>query len=145
MPGRTVQDFMTSNVLTLREGDTLRSAVELELVRRIRHIPVLNDRGGLVGIVTDRDIKRALPSPLSAPTPEEYESILDATPVARVMTREPYTVAPETPIADAVGKMLDHKVGGFPVVKDGVLMGMFTQSDALRGYLQILQAGGPAS
>jgi acetoin utilization protein AcuB len=138
MPGRTVGEGMTSDVVTLLESDTLRAAVELELSRHIRHIPVLDGRGAVVGIVTDRDIKRILPSPLAPPAPEVYESLLDATLVSRVMTREPYTIDVATPVAAAVRIILERKVGGLPVVKDGVLVGMFTQSDALRSYLQLL-------
>jgi acetoin utilization protein AcuB len=143
MPGRTVADYMSRDVSALRETDTLRAAVELELKHHIRHVPVLDDAGTLVGILTDRDIKRALPTPLSHPSPEEYATILDETPVGRVMTREPYIVAPSTPVVDAVSKMIAQKIGGFPVLADGVLVGMFTQSDALRGYVELLK--GPAA
>lgn len=140
MPGRKVRDYMTPSVLTLREGDRLRAAVELELVHRIRHIPVLDEGGSLVGIVTDRDIKRALPSPLSAPAREQYEALLDSTPIARVMTREPYTVEAASELADAVQTMLNHNIGGLPVVEGGALVGMFTQIDALRGYVELLKS-----
>jgi acetoin utilization protein AcuB len=139
MPGRTVGDYMTRDVVTLLDTDTLRAAVELELRRKVRHMPVLDAHGALVGIVTDRDIKRALPTPLSPPTPDEYEYILDATHVGKVMTREPYTVGPGTPIADAIEKLLDQKIGGLPVVEGGALVGMFTQSDALRAFLALLK------
>jgi len=64
----------------------LRDAVELVMVRRVRHIPIVGANGELIGIITDRDVKRSLPSPLSAIASEEYEMILDGTPVSRVMT-----------------------------------------------------------
>lgn len=138
MAGRRVSDHMTGDVLTLRESDTLRTALELELSRRIRHIPVLSAQGALVGIVTDRDIRRALPTPLSPAAPEEYESILDGTSIGRVMTREPYTIDAGADVSQAVRAMLDKKIGGLPVIKDGALAGMFTKSDALRGFLELL-------
>ena len=58
-----VRDFMTKDPVTLRDDDLLRQAVEIVMVRRIRHIPVLDRGGRLVGIVTDRDVQGTLPSP----------------------------------------------------------------------------------
>ena len=142
MPGRVVGDYMTREVVALLDTDTLRAAVELELRRKVRHMPVLDAQGVLVGIVTDRDLKRALPTPLSPPTPDEHEYILDETHVSKVMTREPYTVGPNTPIVAAIEQLLDQKIGGLPVVEGGALVGMFTQSDALRGFLALLKETG---
>ncbi len=133
-PGR---EFMTREPVVLGQDARLRDAVELVMVRRIRHIPIVGPGGELIGIVTDRDVKRSLPSPLSAIAAEEYELILE-TPVGRVMTREPHTVTPDTTLAQAVEKLLAVKVGGLPVVEDGKLRGIFTERDALRGYLRLL-------
>lgn len=139
MPSGRVRDFMTRNPLTVRESDPLRQAVELVMVRRIRHIPVLSDDGRLVGIVTDRDIKRTLPSPLSSTAPEEHEAILETTPIGRVMTREPSTVEADSELSVAVALLIDRKIGGLPVLEAGKLVGVFTQRDALRGYLKLLR------
>jgi acetoin utilization protein AcuB len=139
MPTSLVQEFMTREPSVLGEEARLRDAVELVMVRRVRHIPIVGTDGALVGIVTDRDVKRSLPSPLSAIAAEEYELILEDTPVSRIMTREPHTVAPETPVAQAIEKMLTAKVGGLPVVEAGRLVGIFTERDALRGYLRLLK------
>jgi acetoin utilization protein AcuB len=135
---RTVRDDMSRQPTTLRPDDPLRRAVELVMVRRIRHIPVIGDGERLAGIVTDRDVKRVLPSPLAPLDRDSYESLLDDTTVSRIMTREPYTVQADTPVHDAVRVMLDHKVGGLPVLEDERVIGLFTQSDALRGYLELL-------
>ncbi len=137
MPISRVQEFMTREPVVLGPEARLRDAVELVMVRRIRHIPIVGSDSELIGIVTDRDVKRSLPSPLSAIAAEEYELILE-TPVSRVMTREPHTVTPDTTLAQAVEKMLAVKVGGLPVVQDGRLLGIFTERDALRGYLRLL-------
>ena len=138
MQGVCVGDFMTRQVVTLRDIDRLRQAVELVLVRRVRHVPVLTQGGRLVGIVTDRDMMRALPTPLSPPSPEEYDELLDGTPISRVMTREPLTVDAAQDVESAVRLMLERKISGLPVLQEGALVGMFTQSDALRGYLKLL-------
>jgi acetoin utilization protein AcuB len=140
MHKKHVRDYMTRELVTLREDDELRKAVELVMVRRIRHIPVVSDEGKLVGILADRDIKRILPSPLTNPAAAEFEEVLDSTPLGRVMTREPVTVDSGVTVEEAVTTLVKSKVGGLPVVEDGVLVGMFTKRDALRGYLELLRA-----
>jgi acetoin utilization protein AcuB len=133
---------MTGQPVTLHDDDLLREAVELVMMRRVRHIPVLDQKGRLVGIVTDRDIKRTLPSPLSSAAREEYEAILETTPLSRVMTPKPLTVEAESDVADAVQILVDSRIGGLPVVDRGALVGIFTERDALQGYLELLRGSG---
>ena len=138
-----VRSRMKTELVTLSPDDTLREAVRLEMQRKIRHIPVVDASGKLVGIVTDRDIKRALPSPLTGQLArEEYDSVLDETLVGKVMTRDPQTVSPETTLADAVQLMFEKKIGGLPVVENGKLVGIYTQTDALALCLELLQKHG---
>jgi acetoin utilization protein AcuB len=149
MPDSYVRELMTREPVTLKEDARLRDAVELVMVRRVRHLPVLAEDGRLVGIVTDRDVKRSLPSPLSAIAAEEYEMILDDTPVTRIMTREPFPIDVGARVAEALDILISSKVGGLPVVSAGQLVGIFTERDALRGYLALLKrlgtsAGQPA-
>jgi acetoin utilization protein AcuB len=134
-----VRDFMTKDPVTLRQDDLLRQAVEIVMVRRIRHIPVLNDSGAVVGIVTDRDVQATLPSPLSAAAPEEYEALLETTPLSRIMTRDVITVGADDLAAEAVETLLADRVDGLPVLERGRLVGIFTVRDALRAYLEILR------
>jgi len=140
-----VRDYMTKNPLTLREDDLLRQAVEVVMVRRIRHIPVLDSRGGLVGIVTDRDVQSTLPSPLSAAAPEEYEALLETTPLERIMTRGVITVDPDDLVAEAVETLLASRIDGLPVLESGRLAGIFTVRDALRAYLELLRGSRPSN
>jgi acetoin utilization protein AcuB len=139
-----VRDFMTRNPITLREDDLLRQAVEIVMVRRIRHIPVLDGGGRLVGIVTDRDVQGTLPSPLSAAAPEEQEALLETTPLARIMTREVLTAGPDDLAAEAVETLLASKIDGLPVLEDDRLVGIFTVRDALRAYLELVRTQPPA-
>ncbi len=134
-----VRDFMTKDPVTLRQDDLLRQAVEIVMVRRIRHIPVLDDSGALVGIVTDRDVQGTLPSPLSAAAPEEYEALLETTPLSRIMTRNVITVGADDLAAEAVETLLADRIDGLPVLEGGRLVGIFTVRDALRAYLEILR------
>ena len=137
-----VRSRMTTTLVTLTPQDSLREAVSLELQKKIRHIPIVEAGGKLVGIVTDRDIKRALPSPLEMDARDEYEQILDETMLLKVMTKDPQTVTPETPLSDAVSLMHEKKIGGLPVVEGGKLVGIFTQTDALKLCLELLKKQG---
>jgi CBS domain-containing protein len=139
-----VRDYMTKGPITLREDDLLRQAVEIVMVRRVRHIPVLDGSGALVGIVTDRDVQGTLPSPLSAAAPEEYEALLETTPLERIMTRSVITVAPDDLAAEAVETLLASRIDGLPVLDDGRVVGIFTVRDALRAYLELLRGLRPA-
>lgn len=130
---------MTRDPITLSDGDALRVAVDLELKRRIRHFPVVSKDGKVIGILTDRDIKRGLPSPLAVADREEYERMLNETPVARMMTRDPMTVTSQTNVEDAVRMMVEKRIGGLPVVDEGVLVGVVTQTDALKLLLALLE------
>jgi acetoin utilization protein AcuB len=131
---------MTQEPVTLHDDDRLREAVELVMVRRIRHIPILDAQNRLVGIVTDRDIKRTLPSPLSSAAREEYEALLETTAIGRVMSPNPITVDVDADVADAVQILVDSRIGGLPVVEGGGLVGVFTERDALAGYVELLKA-----
>ncbi|HUL78821.1 MAG TPA: CBS domain-containing protein, partial [Vicinamibacteria bacterium] len=109
----------------------------------IRHIPVLDRGGRLVGIVTDRDVQGTLPSPLSAAAPEEYEALLETTAIARIMTKDVITVGPDDLAAEAVETLLASRIDGLPVLESGRLVGIFTVRDALRAYLDLLRGGAP--
>lgn len=138
----TVSNRMAKDPFTLAVTDSLRVAVELALQKKIRHFPVVDGTGKLIGIVSDRDIKRALPSPLEHLDEEARERLLDETQISRIMTRDPIAVTPSTPVAEAIRTMLAKKISGLPVVEHGVLVGVFTETDALRAYLELLDASG---
>ncbi|HKB79141.1 MAG TPA: CBS domain-containing protein [Thermoanaerobaculia bacterium] len=133
-----VRDVMVESVLTVTPEQTLRDALELLQSKRIRQVPVLED-GRLVGIITDRDIKRATPSILSHIDRAEYDGVLDQTLVRQLMTREPMTITPDAPLKSAVKIFISRKVGALPVLEDGVLVGLITQADALRVLYDMLE------
>jgi acetoin utilization protein AcuB len=139
MAGWPVRELMSKNPMSLQENEPLALAVELVMVRKMRHIPILNAQQELVGIVTDRDVKRALPSPFSIAASEEYDRIINDTPLVRIMTREPVTIDEETEVADAIERLLELRVGGLPVMSQGKLVGVFTERDAMRGLLKRLR------
>ncbi len=126
-----VEDAMSRSVVTLTPEYTLREAIELLRSRGIRHLPVV---GGskVVGIVTDRDVKRATPSLHSGVDRNQYERVLETTMVAQFMTRDPVTVTPKSTLRAAVTIFIERKVGALPVVEDGRLVGILTDIDILR-------------
>jgi acetoin utilization protein AcuB len=133
-----VSEVMTRTVVTLTPEQTLRDAVELLRSKHIRHLPVVED-SRLIGILTDRDVKRATPSLLSGVDRDEYDRVLDETKIGQIMTREPMTVTPETGLKAAVKIFIDHKVGALPVVSDGLLVGIITEIDLLRVFHGMLK------
>ena len=140
MPDDRVQNLMTENVWTVRDTDALRVVLNPLLTRRFRHVPVLGAEDRLVGILTDRDLRRALPSPLMEIDAAGREALVDDTPVSRVMTKDPTTIEPHATLEQAVGLLLERKIGALPVVDGGKLVGIFTETDALRAFLRMLHA-----
>ncbi|MBI1738599.1 MAG: CBS domain-containing protein [Acidobacteria bacterium] len=134
-----VREIMNTNLTTLpRESSLLDAAITMRR-SSVRHLPVL-EAERLVGIITERDVQRCAPSLLSPITQEEYNAIFENTPIERVMFRNPITVAPDTPIRDAVLLMLDRKVGCLPVVEGERLVGMLTRSDLMNVLMSFLPA-----
>ena len=132
-----VSDYMTKEPFTVGEDASMKEAVDLLRQHHIRHLPVVQG-SKLIGIVTDRDIRKASPSLLSGVGMGRYEEVLANTPIARVMTREPFTLTPETELRQAVQLLVDKKVGAVPVVTGEELVGIFTEIDALKVLLGVL-------
>lgn len=133
-----VGDYMTQSPFAVSEQTSMKEAVTLLGKHHIRHLPVTNGPR-LVGMVTDRDIRRAQPGLLLGIGREDYEQVLLDTPVSRIMTREPVTVTEDTPLVDAVRLMVEKKFGSLPVVRGEELIGIFTEIDALKLLLEKLE------
>jgi acetoin utilization protein AcuB len=129
--------FMTRDPITVSEDVSVKDAMLLLRTHKIRHLPVADGKQ-LVGPVSDRDIRRASPSLLSGIGKDDYEQILDDTKVARIMTREPFTVTENTTVEEAVGVLVERKFGSLPVVEGTDLVGIFTEIDALKVLLKHL-------
>src|SRR5438045_7327360 len=97
----TVRDYMIAGVETLTPNDSMKTALLLERRLRIRHIPIV-EQGKLVGILTDRDLKRVMPSPLTGGDQEQFEHVVTTTHLGQIMTRSPMTISPDAPLKDAV-------------------------------------------
>jgi acetoin utilization protein AcuB len=133
-----VEKWMTREVITVPPHEKIIDAFELMQGRGIRHLPVIQD-GELKGLVTDRDIRLALiPSPLSTPEDRMYHlGALER--VDEIMTMDLITVAPTTTIEGAARLMAQYKIGAVPVVAQGKLVGILTETDILRVFIEMLE------
>jgi acetoin utilization protein AcuB len=133
-----VEKWMTRDVITVHPQEKIIDAFELMQTRGIRHLPVI-EANELKGLVTDRDIRLALiPSPLS--TPDDRVFHLGAlTRVHEIMTTDLITVAPSATIEEAAKLMAQYKIGAVPVVAQGKLVGILTETDILRVFIEMIE------
>ena len=127
-----VRDLMSSEVVTLGRNDMLVAAEDLMSLGRIRHLPVLDEEGGLVGIVSQRDLfhsslLKALGFGLHA-----QQHALATLAVKEAMHTQVMTTTPETPIVDAARLMLEHKIGCLVVIEGQKVVGILAESDFVK-------------
>lgn len=128
--------YATRDVRTVPSTGTLRDVIQLMATGGFRHLPVVDGQGALVGIVSDRDVRRLLPSP--GTDPREVDRSLAETRVVDVMTRDPITLHPDASMIAAIEKVLEHRVGALPILREGRLVGILTRSDILRAFADTL-------
>lgn len=133
-----VADVMTRSVITIAPTSSIGAAIELMRQHGFRRLPVVDDDGRLVGIVTDRDLRQATNSPLVLREKWYSEFLLEAIKVRACMTENPLTVEPSTPLIDAARTLRQRKIGGLPVVQDEQVVGMVTVTDMLASLIQLL-------
>ncbi len=129
----TVNDLMTVIPNTVTPQTTLRRVIELMKMQACRQFPVL-DSGRLVGIITDRDIRLVMNSPLVMHGRWQDEEILDKMTAENCMTPNPMVVSPETPAYQAANMLSIYKFGALPVVDNGTLVGIITVTDFLNHF-----------
>jgi len=132
-----VADRMVKKVVVLDDSQTLREALVTLQKHQIRHIPVVKD-GELVGMLTDRDLKRATPSPVTGADMATFDRVVDSTKVGQIMTRNPFSVTPSTGLKDAVKILHDRKFGAIPVTEGKRLVGLLTATDMLMDLYNLL-------
>src|SRR5262245_1840951 len=129
-----VRDLMTAEVTSLGRNDVLSIAADVMRLGRIRHLPVLDEDGALVGIVSQRDLFRGALARALGYGAHAQQKILGQILVKEVMTNDPVTIGPDAPLADAARLMLQRKIGCLVVVEDGRLAGILTESDFVKRF-----------
>ena len=129
-----VRDVMTTNVITVQPDDTLRTAQERMAACACRRLPVVDEDRRLVGIITDRDVRLALNSPLVLRERWQDDMLVTQTTIEVCMTPDPITIAPDAPLADVIDVLLEHKISGLPVVDGDRLVGIITVTDLLIAF-----------
>lgn len=132
-----VVDIMTENPITISPGATLRQALNLMEAHHFMHLPVVSKQRHLVGILSDRDCRRALNSPFVLRERWQDEDLLDSLDVREIMSPAPIIVEPDAPATEAARLMLTHQIGCLPVMRAETLVGIITRSDILSAFMQI--------
>src|SRR5574337_242946 len=126
-----VRDRMKRDPVTIKKDDSFRYALKLIRKEGIRHLPVLDGKR-LVGILTDRDLRQAAPSPATTLEVHELNYLLERLKTEAIMTKQVIAVAPDSGLLEAAKLLLAHKIGCLPVVEQEELVGIITEGDLLR-------------
>jgi len=135
-----VGDRMTKRPITATEDTSIESALELMHSEHIRRLPVVDKRGQLVGIVSELDLLKVSPSPATSLSIYEIPYLLSKIKMQDVMTKDVITVTESTTLEEAARVMADNKIGGLPVVRDGKLVGIITETDVFKIFLELFGA-----
>jgi acetoin utilization protein AcuB len=127
-----VKDWMTTDPITVNPDTSVMKASQVMKENNVRRLPVINDKGQVVGIVTDRDLKEASPSKATTLDVHELYYLLSELKVKDIMSRKVITITAEETVEKAAVIMLEHKVTGLPVVDNGRLIGILSQGDVFR-------------
>jgi len=134
-----VGERMSHPVITIPPDMPITEAVNLMRREHIRRTPVV-EGGKLVGIVSDKDLLNASPSPATSLSIWEMNYLLSKIKVEDVMTREVLTITADTPIEEAARIMADNKIGGLPVLTDDRVVGIITETDLFKLFLELMGA-----
>lgn len=135
-----VKDRMTRNPLTIEVDESLSGAHQYMEQQKVRHLPVMDKSGKMVGLVTEDDLLKAEPSEATLLSVWEIHSLLTKVKVKDVMVREVVTTTEDTPIEEAAHLLLEHKIGCLPVLREGRLVGIITESDLFRTFMELFAA-----
>lgn len=133
-----VKDRMTCNPVTIIEDASFEDALLMMKEKSIRRLPISSKEGHLVGIVVEKDLFSAAPSRATSLSVFEMHYLLFKLKVKEVMTRRVIAVGDDCPLEEAARIMVDHKIGSLPILKDGRLVGIITETDIFKTFVEIL-------
>jgi acetoin utilization protein AcuB len=132
-----IKDVMTKNPITVQPDTLVLEAQKIMKENNIRRLPVV-EKGKLVGIITKHDLLEAAPSPATSLSVYELNYLLSKMKVKEIMKKNPVTITPDTLFEDALRIGQEKKIGSFPVVENGKLVGIATESDIVRFLIHTL-------
>ncbi len=127
-----VRDWMTKEVVTVTPDSLLAEAHQIMKRNEIRRLIVIGEKQEVIGIITIGDVRQARPSDVTTLSIWEMNYLWSQLTIKKIMTRDPFTTTPDTPIIDVAEMMYKHKVSGLPVLDDGKLVGVITESDIFK-------------
>jgi acetoin utilization protein AcuB len=134
-----VGERMSKPVISISPDLPIAEALNMMKVEHVRRFPVVKE-GKLVGFVSDKDLLNASPSPVTTLSIWELNYLLNKITVSEVMVKNVMTVTEDTPIEQAARIMADNKIGGLPVMRDGGVVGIITETDLFKMFLEIMGA-----
>ncbi|MCR3922922.1 MAG: acetoin utilization AcuB family protein [Firmicutes bacterium] len=133
-----IKDIMKTQLITLREDALIGEALQLMNKNRIRHLPIVDEKQGIVGIVSDRDIREASPSSLE----QTHDRFLHF-PVGEIMTKNVVTGSPLDSIEDVAASFYEYKISCLPITQNEKLIGIVTETDLLCVFIELTGAHQP--
>ena len=135
-----VGDRMTKNPITCSPDTAVDDALNLMREEKVRRLPVIDKDHNMLGIVSEKDLLYVSPSPATTLSVFEMHYLLSKVKVATVMTKEVVTVTVDTPLEEAARIMADNSIGALPVLEVGKLVGIITETDIFKVFLELLGA-----
>jgi acetoin utilization protein AcuB len=133
-----VRERMTPNPVTITPDTSVPDALILMRERKVRRFPELDRHGKLAGIVSEKDLLHAAPSPATTLSVWEIKELLGKLKVSEVMTREVITISEDTPLEEAARLMADNRIAGLPVMRGKTVVGIITETDLFKSLLELL-------
>jgi acetoin utilization protein AcuB len=138
-----VSDRMSKPVISIHPNASLEDAQKLMIAEKVSRLPVLDKKGKLVGILSEKQIHRYMPSEATTLDAWEIKGVLGRIQVEKVMTRDVITVTPDTPIEEAARIMVDKEISGIPVVSEDRVVGIIAETDLFKTFLEVMGARQP--
>jgi acetoin utilization protein AcuB len=135
-----VKNRMSRHPLTVTADVHVDEALKMMRDNKVRRLPVIDKDGQLMGIVSEMDLLYASPSPATSLSVYEIHYLMARITVQDVMTKEVISIEEDTPLEEAARIMVDNKIGGLPVVRNGTLVGIITETDLFKIFLELLGA-----
>lgn len=136
-----IEEIMKRDVISLSPDHTVNDALLIMQEKKIRHLPIITEDKGLVGVITDRDLKDVVPSLYT----DSCDVTVYKTPLSKVMTKNPISGHPMDFVEEAAVIFYDNRIGCLPIVTGGKLVGIITETDLLYKYIELTGVHQPGS